>query len=127
MYAEKFHLLERNRVAMLLAYVQPSTLLLLSPLLLVTECFGWGYAAIRRHGFLRAKWTSYRWVAAHRADIRRRRDLAGKTRTLGDLAILRSFRWAYDWSQFGTLARERGRGQRRRMPLEHQPDVLRQT
>ena len=113
MYAEKFHLLERNRVAMLLAYVRPATLIFLSPFYLLTEAFAWGYAAMRRHGFLRAKWNSYRWVAAHHQAIAERRRLARRIRRIGDLALLRVFRWAYDWGQFRTLARERGRGSRR--------------
>ncbi len=113
MYAHKFHLLERNRVAMLLAYIKPSTRALLAPLLLLTEAFGWAYALLRRHGFPAAKWRSYRWVAAHRTDIRARRQLAERLRQVGDLRLLRRFRWAYDWSQFGILARERGQGRRR--------------
>lgn len=113
MYAHKFHLLERNRVAMLLAYMKPPTLLFLSPLLLLTEAFAWGYALMRWHGFPAAKWSSYLWVAAHRPDIRERRALAGRLRKTGDFRLLRRFQWKYDWSQFGVLARERGKGNRR--------------
>ena len=114
MYAEKFHLLERNRVAMLLAYMKRPTGLLLSPLLLLTELSAWLYALLRRHGFVSAKWRSYRWVAAHRDDIAQRRRFAAGLRVAGDWRLLRRFRWTYDWRQFAVLAREEGRGARRR-------------
>lgn len=112
MYAEKFHLLERNRVAMLLAYLRPVTIILLLPLLLLTEIFAWGFALIRGRGFVGAKWRSYRWIAERRREISSRRTLAARLRRIGDLALLRSLRWAYDWGQFHVLARERGRGRR---------------
>jgi GT2 family glycosyltransferase len=112
MDAGKFHLLERNRMAMLLAYMKPVTRLLLLPFLLLTELMAWGYAAARRHGFLRAKWQSYRWVLQHRGVIRDRRELARRIRRTGDLALLRALRWSYDWKQFRTLAGERGIGRR---------------
>jgi GT2 family glycosyltransferase len=112
MYAEKFHLLERNRVAMLLAYLRPVTIILLLPFLLLTESFAWGYALIRRHGFIGAKWRSYRWIIDHHSEISSRRTLAAQLRRVGDLALLRSLSWAYDWGQFRVLARERGRGRR---------------
>jgi len=113
MHAEKFHLLERNRVAMLAAYLRPGTLLALLPMLLVTELLAWGYAILRRNGFGGAKWRSYGWVVAHRAQIRERRRLAAKLRRAGDFRLLAGFDWAYDWRQFATLARERGRGRRK--------------
>lgn len=112
MYAEKFHLLERNRVAMLLAYMRPTTRLLLSPLLLLTECFAWGFALIRGPGFVNAKWRSYRWISQHRPDIAARRALAVDLRRISDLSLLRKLRWTYEWGQFRVLARERGRGRR---------------
>jgi GT2 family glycosyltransferase len=112
MYAEKFHLLERNRAAMLLAYLRPFTLVLLLPLMLLTETFAWGYALMRGRGFVSAKWRSYRWLAEHRAAISARRAVAARLRRIGDLTLLRKLRWAYDWGQFRVLARERGRGRR---------------
>lgn len=113
MHAEKFYLLERNRLAMLLAYLRPGTLLALLPLLMFTELLAWGYAILRRHGFGGAKWRSYGWVIAHREQIRERRRVAAKLRRVGDLRLLAGLSWAYDWRQFGILARERGLGKRR--------------
>lgn len=113
MHADKFHLLERNRLAMLMAYLRPGTLLALLPMLLLTELLAWGYAILRRHGFGGAKWRSYGWVFAHRERIRERRRLAAKLRRAGDFRLLAGFSWAYDWGQFSVLARERGLGKRK--------------
>ena len=92
MHAEKFHLLERNRVAMLMAYLRLGTLLALLPMLLFTELLAWGYAILRRDGFGGAKWRSYGWVVAHREQIRERRRLAAKLRRAGDFRLLAGFR-----------------------------------
>lgn len=113
MYAEKFHLLERNRVAMLLAYTTLATRFLLAPLLLLTEMLAWGYALLRRHGFVRAKWRSYVWVYQRRRSIAERRARAAVLRRVSDARLLRRFRWGFEWRQFFVLARERGRGERK--------------
>ena len=113
MYADKFHLLERNRIAMLMAYLRPGTLLALLPMLFFTELLAWSYAILRRHGFGGAKWRSYGWVIAHREQIRERKRLAAKLRQAGDLRLLAGFGWAYDWRQFAILAREQGLGKRK--------------
>ena len=55
MYPEKLYLLERNRLAMLFTHLRPVTLVMLFPILTLTELMMWGYCAIRGGGFLRAK------------------------------------------------------------------------
>ncbi len=113
MYPQKLHLLERNRLAMLLAYLRPGTLLLLSPMLLLTEAMNWSYALLRGRAFLLARWRCYPWLWAHRRQIRVRRALARQLRRRGDLALLAKLRWTYAWRQFATLAGERGPSARR--------------
>lgn len=108
MYPEKFHLLERNRVALLLAYLRPATLAALSPALLLTEAMAWGFSLLRGPRFLSAKGRSYAWVLSHRREIAARRRLAASLRTVGDGAVLERLRWAYSLDQFLTLGRERG-------------------
>ncbi len=115
MYPEKFHLLERNRVAMILAYPRPATLAALSPALLATEALVWSFSVLRGPRFLAAKASSYGWVWRHRHEILERRRFAKTLRTVGDTAILRDLRWSYSWGQFVTLGRERG-------PSRRQPD-----
>jgi GT2 family glycosyltransferase len=113
MYAEKFHLLERNRVSMLLSYLKPGTLFLLSPMLALTEAFIWVYAILRRRGFVRAKANSYRWIARRWPWILERRRLARRLRKVGDASVLRAMHWKYVWGQMATLARERGESARK--------------
>jgi GT2 family glycosyltransferase len=115
MYAEKFHLLERNRLAMILAYVRLRTRFLLMPLLLLTEALAWGYALIRRRGFARAKWKSYKWVRHMSPHIQARRTVAERVRRVSDFEVLKALSLTYDWNQFGTLARERGESLRRQI------------
>lgn len=110
----KLHLLERNRWAMLLAYLDRSTLFLLLPAFMMTEMLMWGYCLLRGWSFLQAKAVSYRWVFQHRGQIAERRRLAESLRLLSDWQLLSRLRWAYAWDQFVTLGRER-RLSRRRM------------
>jgi GT2 family glycosyltransferase len=112
MYAAKLYLLERNRWAMLLAYLHWSTLLLLSPVFLLTEALILGYSLLRGWSFLQAKLASYRWVLDHRTQIADRRRLAESLRVVTDRQLLSKMRWAYAWDQFVVLGRERGPSRR---------------
>jgi GT2 family glycosyltransferase len=114
MHAEKFHFLERNRLAMILAYTNPLTRTVLAPIFLLTEALAWIYALLRRNGFPSAKWRTYLWIASHRKQIGQRRQGAKELRRISDWTVLRGFSWMYDWRQFSVLALERGRGRRRR-------------
>lgn len=115
MYPEKLYLLERNRWAMLLAYLRGPTLAWLTPGFVVTETFMLGYCLLRGWSFMRAKLASYRWVFNHREQIAARRRLAESLRVLSDRQLLKRLRWAYAWDQFLVLGRERGPS--RRQPL----------
>ncbi|MEK6409158.1 MAG: glycosyltransferase family 2 protein [Acidobacteriota bacterium] len=108
MYAGKLHLLERNRLAMLLAYLRWSSLVLLSPALLITEFLLWGYCLLRGWEFVRAKMVSYRWVLERWPQIQERRRLAEVVRVISDWTLLRRLRWSYAVDQIVTLGRERG-------------------
>ena len=107
MDAAKFHLLERNRVAMLQAYLEPRTRLLLAPVILFTEAVLWSYAAMRGAAFLSAKLRSYRWVRHRREEIAVRRRLGERVRTRSDLKVLHGLKWGYPLPQLRTLAGER--------------------
>jgi GT2 family glycosyltransferase len=112
MYPEKLFLLERNRLMMLLAYLNPSSLLLIAPLLLFTELMMWGYCLLRGWKFLRAKASSYRWVIAQRNILRTRRNFVRSVRVRSDWQVLTRLSWQYAWGQFITLGRERGQSSR---------------
>ncbi len=112
MYPEKLHLLERNRWAMLLAYLRWPTLVLLSPALLLTECLVWSYCTLRGWAFMRAKMASYRWVLRRREQIGVRRRFAESLRVTTDWSLLKSLNWMYTLDQFVILGRERGQSPR---------------
>jgi GT2 family glycosyltransferase len=112
MYPDKLHLLERNRWAMLLAYVRWSSLLVLAPVLLLTECLVWTYCALRGWSFMRAKMSSYRWVLRRWRQIGRRRRFAESLRARSDWWLFGHLRWMYTFGQFIILGRERGESRR---------------
>lgn len=112
MYPMKLHLLERNRWALLLSYLEVWTLVALAPMLLLTEAMNWGYSLMRGPRFLVAKAQTWPWLWRSRAALRRRRALARSLRACGDREVLSHMRWRYAWSQFATLAGERGASNR---------------
>ncbi|MEK6288865.1 MAG: glycosyltransferase family 2 protein [Acidobacteriota bacterium] len=112
MYPGKLHLLERNRWAMLLAYLHWSSLILLSPIFLITESLLWGYCLLRGWEFTRAKFASYRWAFRQWSQIKERRRLAESVRVISDWKLLRTLRWLYAVDQFLILGRERGDSRR---------------
>lgn len=112
MYPEKLYLLERNRVAMLLAYLRPVSLALLTPWLLFTECLMWAYCLLRGWKFLRAKAASYAWVMSQRTQIAERKLRVEKQRKRSDWTVLRKLDWGYAWDQFISLGKERNLSER---------------
>jgi GT2 family glycosyltransferase len=62
--ANKFYLLERNRLAMVLSIYQTRTLVLLAPVLIAFEVAMWAFAAAS--GWLPAKLRGYRWLLRER-------------------------------------------------------------
>ena len=115
MFPHKLFLLERNRWRMLLADLRGRTRLAISPLLALSELLMWGYCLLRGPKFLRAKWRSYGWVRANRAEIRARREQVDSVRRRSDWGVLRGLRWGYPVDQFLTLGRERGESSRDRI------------
>lgn len=124
MYPEKLFLLERNRLAMLAANLKKRTLILLSPLLALTEIMMWIYCLVRGPDFVRAKIACYFWVARRRARIQARKQRIQSLRRRTDLQLLRRFSWGYAWDQFAALGRERGESKRKPaggLPVEIRP------
>jgi len=112
MHPEKLFLLERNRWSLLLTALHGNTLVLLSPALLLTEAMLWVYALLRGRRFLAAKARSYRALWHGRSERRSRWADIDRLRRIGDLELLRQFKWGYAWRQFATLALERGEPRR---------------
>lgn len=112
MHPEKLFLLEQNRWSLLLTALDGRTLALLSPALLLTEMMIWAFALLRGPRFLAAKARSYRELWRRRNGRRSRRAEIDRLRRVGDLKLLRQFKWGYAWRQFSTLAREHGNPRR---------------
>ena len=112
MYPAKYYLLERNRWMLLLTAPHVSTLLLISPWLIATELMAAGYCILRGRDFRRAKLESFFWLYRNRPTLKLRRAVIQDQRRVGDWKILASLRWFWEWSQFLTLARERGESTR---------------
>jgi len=108
MHPEKLELLERNREAMLRAYMTPATWRRLRAWRLLTEAMLWGYALVKGPAFLRAKLRARRWVREQASQIATRRALAERLRVRSDEEVLRPMSRRYPLSQLLTLARERG-------------------
>jgi GT2 family glycosyltransferase len=85
-----FHI-EKNRIYMLIKVFRKRTLLLLSPLLTVTEGFIWLYMMTHGRGHLRQKWLSYVWLWRNRFQIIQKRNETQHIRKLNDREILRLF------------------------------------
>jgi GT2 family glycosyltransferase len=82
----KFYLLERNRLVTVLTTYRTRTLLLLLPVLLLTEAAMTATAAAG--GWLRPKARGWRWLWQHRAWIRARHRQLQNERTVGDAALV---------------------------------------
>jgi len=108
MHPEKLYLLERNREAMLMSYLEPATFRRLWPWRVLTEAMMWSYALLRGPAFLRAKARARRWVREHAALIERRRSLSMRLRKRSDEDVLKAMSRRYPLRQLATLARERG-------------------
>jgi GT2 family glycosyltransferase len=82
---QKMELLERNRWQLLLTCFAGRTLALLAPVLAVLEV---GFLAMAvAQGWAPQKLRSWRWLVAHRADIRRRRRAVQAARVVSDAEL----------------------------------------
>ncbi len=90
----KLYLLERNRAILLLTAYQRRSLLLLAPMLLLTEIVMLG-AAIAG-GWGAAKLRGWRWLWQHRGWIRARRKLIQQERLVPDSVIFRRVTARFD-------------------------------
>ena len=112
MYPEKLYLLERNRLTMLVAYLQPRSWLLLAPWLAFTEVLMWGYCCLRGWPFLKAKAAAYGWLSKQWPAVTARHRHIQALRRRPDSQIFRRLDWNYAWDQFITLGKERGPSRR---------------
>ena len=90
----KYYLVERNRLIVLLTTYQAGTLLLLAPVLALTELAM--LAAAIAGGWLRPKLRGWGWLWRNRRWIRQRRRALQTARTVGDRALARLMTARFD-------------------------------
>ena len=112
MYPEKLYLLERNRVFMLLSHLTILSILLLMPLLMITEFLMWSFCLLRGKVFIKAKARSYIWLINQRHHLKERKKFLQTLRKRSDWQVLQKLSWNYAWDQFLVLGRERGISER---------------
>ncbi len=105
MSPEKFFLLERNRIEMLMTYLGFATRLLVSPIIVATELAVWVYAVRKRSGLAGAKWRSYQSVWTRRRGRLQRRREVERFRTVSALHMVNAMSLRYPRSQTRTLHR----------------------
>jgi GT2 family glycosyltransferase len=90
----KLYLLERNRAILLLTTYERRSLLLLAPMLALTEIIMLGAAVAG--GWGRAKLRGWRWLWRHRSWIRSRRALIQSERTVPDAVVFERMTARFD-------------------------------
>ena len=113
MYPEKLYLLERNRWALLLSHLRWRRLVIIAPVLALTELMVWGLCIVRGKGFISAKTSAYAWVRDHRREIADWRRRVFSRPIYDDFRLRRGTRWSYPLLQLGILGGERGESTRR--------------
>jgi GT2 family glycosyltransferase len=102
---QKLYFLERNRLTMLLSNVRWTTLLLLAPLLALTECMMLAYCLRRGRSYIVAKARSLKWAWHRREQIVRRRAQVQSLRRRSDWQMIANLRLSYEWDQLLKLGR----------------------
>jgi GT2 family glycosyltransferase len=98
----KFYLLERNRALLVLTTYQRRTLLVLAPVLLLTEVLMMGAAVLG--GWGRAKLRGWLWLSRHRRWIASRRAAIQRERTVPDAVVFQRATARLDPANFAAPA-----------------------
>lgn len=112
MHPEKLYLLERNRWWLLATALGWGSRLRIYPLLASTELMLLGYALLRGPRFVWAKLRAMRDALLGWPATRTARAAWSARQCVSEREFVRGLRWRYAWSQFATLAGERGEPRR---------------
>jgi GT2 family glycosyltransferase len=96
---DKLYWLERNRWRMLLKIWSASTVLGLTPHLLLMELMVWAYAASRGRRALQAKAASYAWLLTHTRTLLRSRSDTQRQRAVSDRDLIAGTAWRMDLAE----------------------------
>ncbi len=99
MSPDKFHSLEKNRQALLLYSLIPSTLAIYFPIIAAVEVLIIGYALLRGKAYLKAKFSALWAMVEDRKYIREKRGQIRKIRRISDFQLLRNLKLTLEWGQ----------------------------
>ena len=105
MNPEKLYSLEKNRQALLLYSLKPSTLVACFPVFATVEVLIIGYSMLRGKAYLKAKLGALRSVVKDRKYIREKRAQVQKIRKISDLDLFRKLNWNLEWAQLLHIVR----------------------
>lgn len=91
--ASKCYYQERNRYIALLKSLRVPTLVLLSPMLILSEVIAWGYALLQGPEHLKSKYRSLTWLAANWRQVSEARRKVQLQRQVPDRVLLSRFSW----------------------------------
>jgi len=99
MNPEKFYSLEKNRQALLLYTLKPTTFVAYFPIIAVVEALIIGYALLRGKAYLKAKFDALRTLTAEKNYAREKRAQAQKIRRISDFRLFKNLKLTLEWGQ----------------------------
>ena len=101
---DKLYSLEKNRQALLLYSLKPSTIVMYFPIMAAVEVLIIGYALLRGKAYLKAKFSSLRSLSTDRNYIREKRIQVQKIRRISDFRLFKNLKLTLEWRQaFNTV------------------------
>ncbi len=107
MNSEKFFQLEKGRQTLLLYSLKPYTLIILSPILAITEALIITYSVIKGKGYIQAKWRAFKAICKDRSIIKERKRQVQVIRRISDFSLLGRLRWNLEWAQLFHISRDK--------------------
>ena len=99
MNPDKLYSLEKNRQALLLYSLKPSTIVMYFPIMAAVEVLIIGYALLRGKAYLKAKFSSLRSLSTDRNYIREKRIQVQKIRRISDFRLFKNLKLTLEWGQ----------------------------
>jgi len=99
MNPEKLYSLEKNRQALLLYSLKPSTIIVYLPIIAAVEALIIGYAFLHGKAYLKAKFAALRAVCRDRKYIREKRVQVRKIRRISDFQLFKNLKLTLEWGQ----------------------------
>jgi GT2 family glycosyltransferase len=99
MNPDKLYSLEKNRQALLLYSLKPSTIVVYFPIIAAVEVLIIGYALLRGKAYLRAKFGALRSLSTDKTYIREKRVQVQKIRRISDFRLFKNLKLTLEWGQ----------------------------